>query len=261
MRILLKEDVINKVISKFPDKTIIYTGCHVKRISFDFCYNDLIIFPSEISPLIFDEENKVIVYGLQNEKSLFKGDTMPLYDPYFKYNLAVNENKSDLIKNITENSLKESIKHLSEISFFGSISFYASVARLIEPAVVLSGTSLSPSHIFSQIKKENSEILKRIFEILQIDSNLGSILKQRAYVLASLMQKNNSSIFLKKIDNLLANKKDVEASVYFFHELSKLEGKKLQTLSKDFKFGQVDDRKKNETLDLIKILTQKLNDL
>ena len=257
---MLKEDVINRIISKFPDKTIIYAGCRVKKINFDYCYNDLVIFPSEISPSIFDEENKVIIYGLQNEKSLFKEDTIPLYDPYFKYNLAVSENKSALIKNITKNSLKESIKHLSEISFFGSISFYASVARLIEPAVVLSGTSLSPSHIFSQINKENSEILKKIFEILQIDSNLGSILKQRAYTLASLMQKNSSIIFLKKIDNLLNNKKDVEASVYFFHELSKLGGNKLQMLSKDFKFGAVEDREKNEALDLVKTLSQKLND-
>ncbi len=59
---------------------------------------------------------------------------------------------------------------------------------------------------------------------------------------------------------MLSNKKDMEASVYFFHEFSKLQGEKLQVLSKDFKFGTLDDRKKNEALELIKTLTQKLSD-
>ncbi len=257
---MLKEEVINKIIAKFPDKTIIYTGCHVKKINYSYCYNDVVIFPSDIPPLIFDEEDKIIIYGLSQERSMFKDEALPIYDPYLRYSLAINENKPALIKSLMKKSLKESIKHLSEVPFFGSVSFYASVARLIEPAIVMSGSSLSPSHIFNQINKENSEIIKKIFEILQIDSNLGSILRQRSSVLASLLQKNHSVVFLKKLDNLLTDKKDMEASVYFFNEFSKLEGTQLQAFAKDFKLGYVDSRKKEEVVDLIKTLSQKLND-
>ncbi|MGC8599915.1 MAG: hypothetical protein ACP5LX_02500 [Nitrososphaeria archaeon] len=257
---MLDDDIIQNLIDKFQDKTIIYTGCNVKKINFSFCYNDVVIFPSDLSPTIFDEKNKIIIYGLQEEKSLFKEEAIPIYDPNFKYNLVIAENKSTLIKKVLGNSLKKSIRHLSEFSSLGSVSFYASVARLIEPAVIITGTSLSPSHIFNQVVKENSEILKQIFEILQIDSNIGSILRRRAETLAFLMDKSNSKIFLMKIYQLMDNKRELEASVYFFHELSKLEGKKLKAFPKDFKFGEISEKKKNEAVELIKMLTQKLND-
>lgn len=257
---MLDDDVIQKLIGKFQDKTIIYTGCNAKKINYSFCYNDVVIFPSDLSPTIFDDKNKVIIYGLKEEKSLFKEEAIPLYDPNFKYSLVIAENKSILIKKILKSSLKKSIRLLSEFSSLGSVSFYASVARLIEPAVIITGTSLSPSHIFNQVVKENSEILKEIFETLQIDSNIGSILRKRAETLAFLMDKNNSKIFLMKIHQLMDNKRELEASVYFFHELSKLEEKGLKAFSKDFKFGEIPDKKKNEAVELIKKLTQKLND-
>lgn len=256
----LSREQLNELINAFPNKSIFLAGCYVKEFNYDYCLMDVFVYPSEEKLFYVDRESKIAVRGVSEKQHFLKEEVKILYDPSFSaYQLFLE--KEAYMKNVLEKGLKESLNFLSNLKLLGPTAIYAAAGRLIEPAVVLSESSLSPSHVFRQINKKNHEYLNVIFESLQIDSNMGEILKARAEALTNFLPKDEAKLFFLKIDSLIKNKKELEASVYFFHQLSKLSVSSLKDLSQYLKFGQVEEKTKKRLLELIAELTKELNDL
>ncbi|MGC9208536.1 MAG: hypothetical protein ACP5GH_01585 [Nitrososphaeria archaeon] len=245
---MLSLEEIQELIKSFPDLSLIEVGCHVKRISYDFCFKDVALFPSDLQPMIFDEKKRIIVFGIK-EPGTLDYNSRPIYDPQLRYGLAVVRDSKGFLREKARSAVLKSLSYLSYSS--SGPFFYASAASLLEAVAAIGGSTISPSHFFTQINSANSQIANRLLAILEPDANIGEILAHRLDVLASYQERGRSEITLKKALGLISNSKSLEASIFFFHEYAELGVERIQRAGREFMFGEVESKKMTQLKEII----------
>jgi len=228
----------------------------------DKCYYDVAIYPGDGNgKRILTLKEKIIIIPVNSRREFFKGNTVLIHSPNFDYQYAVENDEIKYYRRKALLELKKAMDNALLAGTGGNIFLKASIMNLVSALMYINKVEPAPSHIFKQVSDLGDAGISSAIEIARLDENLGALLKARAALMAKQLDPVDSVAFLEKIDLLISENRQIEASAYLYHKLSKLNKSNLELLNQGMKLGSPFENEIKNVLNMIKKASDRLSRL
>ncbi len=209
--------------------------------------------------MILNPKERVIIIPVNSQKKFLKANTVLIHTSSFDYQYAVEYNPIKYYRRKAVVTLKKAMENYLLSKNGGNSFLKASIMNVIDALLLISKTEPAPSHVFKQVSELNNPESSSAIEAARLDENLGSLLKLRATVLLNELGPVDSAVFAEKMDLFMAENRQMEASAYLYHKLSRLPNDKLATLNQKMKLGFPAENDIKNVLSIIKKTSDKLS--
>ncbi len=259
---MLSAEAVKQIQSIYADKTAFLVGCMALGLGNDKCYYDVAIYPGgENAKKILDFKERVIIIPVNSRKEFFKGNTVLIYAPNFDYQYAV---EGDEIKYYRKKALSELKRAMDNVLFardWGNSFLKASIMNAVNALMYMDKVEPASSHIFKQASDLGDSEISNAIETARLDENLGALLKARATLMAKQLDAVDSVVFSEKMERFIIENKQIEASAYLYHKLSRLQKNTLALLNQGMKLGSPSENEIKHVINIIKKASDRLSTL